>query len=98
MQVYHIKTTSMKEVKYKLETAGCTSMVDAVKAIKDCTGMSLKDTKRAFDTGELTCSPSLPGYRKMIEDLDAVGVKVFDDARTQLPKIAEVDREPNAYT
>lgn len=91
----------MNKVKYKLETAGCTSSLVAIHAILKCcrgNGFGLKEAKDAFVSGTLECSPSLPGYRKMIEDLDAVGVAVFDEAKVQMPNIIEVEHDEPTYT
>lgn len=86
----------MEKRKYKLETAGCTDASAAIEAIHLCL-QSVIESSKAFNSGELECSPSHPNYRKMIETLDRLGVAVFDYELVQLPEV-NLDKEPQSYT
>lgn len=82
--------------KYQLDTACCTNKLKAIKILLPWCG-SLEIANTVFERKELEADPDAEGYRKLIEDLDSIGVAVFDMDRVQKPKFEGVDNE-NSYT
>jgi len=84
--------------KYKLDTAGCTNKQKAVEILLPWCG-SLEVANTSFEKKELFADPEAEGYREMIEDLDSIGVSVFDYERIQMPKFTGINHEPEfSYT
>lgn len=82
--------------KYKLETGSCTNKAKAVKIIFNY-NKSVEVANTCFDRQELEADPEDNNYRELIEDLDSVGVQVYDMEKIQLPKTIITHEQP-CYT
>ena len=96
---------NMKRV-YKLDTTQCKSNMALMKIIQTFlvesgevdSSASFEKSVNVFSAKEIHCDPAANGYKRFIEDLESIGVSVWDKERIQMPTIEGVSHEPQSYT